>query len=130
MNGFRWGGKVVKDAMWEEEFPGVGMMYHAFPQVSFKEPSFKRNLDDRNFLTGVTDGDQVMWFGVLGGMGGGLALRNRSGVLQANDACSFHKGKSIKKMFTGFLRDGQAEIFPLLQASLTWGDKLRDRHVT
>ena len=100
-------GKVVKDAMWEEEFPGVGMMYHAFPQVSFKEPSFKRNLDDRNFLTGVTDGDQVMWFGVLGGMGGGLALRNRSGVLQANDACSFHKGKSIKKMFTGFLRDAK-----------------------
>ena len=49
-------GKVVKDAMWEEEFPGVGMMYHAFPQVSFKEPSFKRDLDDRNYLTGVTDG--------------------------------------------------------------------------
>ena len=100
-------GTVVKDAMWVEEFTGVGMMHHAFPQVTFKEPSFKRDLDDRNYLTGVTDGDQGMWTGTLDGMGDGLALRNRSGVLQANDACSFHKGKSIKQMFTGFLRDAK-----------------------
>lgn len=100
-------GEVVKEAMWNEEYAGVGVMYHAFPRVSFKVPSFARDLKDRNYLTGVTDGDQGMWNGTVGGMGAGLALQNRSGVLQANDACSFHKGKSIKQMFTGFLRDAK-----------------------
>jgi filamentous hemagglutinin family protein len=98
---------VVKDATWEEEHPGVGMVHHAFPQVSFKEPSFKRDLEDRNFLTGVTDGDQATWHGTLAGMGEGLALQNRSGVLQGNGSCSFHKGESTKQMFTGFLRDAK-----------------------
>ena len=100
-------GMVCQEAMWEEEFPGVGMMCHAVPQVKFKAPSFKRDLEDRNYLTGVTDGDQSMWTGTLAGMGDGLALQNRSGVLQANDACSFHKGKSIKLIFLRILKDAK-----------------------
>ena len=97
--------KTVDKGMWKQHFGNLGVMSHAFPRVQFQpqDVSFARDMQDRNFFRGVTDGDQSMFDGVADGMGGYTARDNRGRAKVRNDACAYHKGERIKQMIIGFL---------------------------
>ena len=98
---------LVHGPNWKEDFGQLGEMTHACPRLRHKDTAFARDLAERSFFKGMTDGDRPMLAGVGDGLGEGKARQNRAATVVTNDACSFHKGKTIKQMVKEFVKKAQ-----------------------
>ena len=94
---------LAGSASWEEEFPSLGTMKHAFPHTLLGDISFKRDLSAKQYCLWVSDGDLAMLTNMREGMGGGETAVNRSGVSTPITGCSYHKLSRIHKMLDGYL---------------------------
>ena len=100
---------VLRDGPWTETVKmKLGDMQHAFPKVKMTHSSFERDLEDKQYLMFMSDGDLGMLTYMRQGLGNGLCAINRSGIPTAISGCAFHKIKTISLMCNRYINEAKA----------------------